>query len=48
MATNGTARRILIVEDEMVVAMYLDEMLSGLGHEVVGLATGIAKALMLA
>lgn len=38
-------RRILIVEDEMVVAMLLEDMLEELGCEVVATATRPAEAL---
>src|SRR5262245_2929232 len=38
-------RRILVVEDEMVVAMMLEDMLADLGCEVVGVANRVAKAL---
>ncbi len=42
------ARRILIVEDEMLVAMNLEDMLQELGHEVVAVAARIPQALTLA
>jgi CheY-like chemotaxis protein len=40
--------RILIVEDEMLVAMNIEDMLLDLGHEVAGLASRLAPALALA
>lgn len=40
--------RILIVEDEMLVAMNIEDMLTELGHEVVGIASRIEPALALA
>jgi CheY-like chemotaxis protein len=40
--------RILIVEDEMLVAMNIEDMLLELGHEVAGIATRIEPALALA
>jgi CheY-like chemotaxis protein len=40
--------RILIVEDEMLVAMNIEDMLLELGHEVAGLASRLAPALALA
>jgi CheY-like chemotaxis protein len=40
--------RILIVEDEMLVAMNIEDMLLGLGHEVAGIAGRLAPALALA
>jgi DNA-binding response OmpR family regulator len=42
------ARRILIVEDEMMIAMMLEDMLADLGHEVVGVAQSLSAALNLA
>ena len=40
--------RILIVEDEMLVAMNIEDMLLDLGHEVAGLAGRLEPALALA
>ncbi len=40
--------RILVVEDEMVVAMLLEDMLADLGCEVVGPASRVEEALRLA
>lgn len=40
--------RILIVEDEMLVAMNIEDMLLDLGHEVAGLASRLEPALQLA
>ena len=40
--------RILIVEDEMLVAMNIEDMLLELGHEVAGLASRLTPALALA
>jgi len=40
--------RVLIVEDEGILAMNLVEMVEGMGHEVVGVADSGAKALKLA
>jgi CheY-like chemotaxis protein len=42
------ALRILIVEDEMLVAMNIEDMLLELGHEVAGLASRLSGALSLA
>ena len=42
------ARRVLIVEDEFLVAMMLEEVVRGAGHEVVGPALDIASARSLA
>src|SRR5271155_4019332 len=41
-------RRILVVEDEMMIAMLVDDMLSELGCSVVGPAHGLDAALDLA
>lgn len=46
--TGQTAKRVLIVEDEVLIAMDLEDMLNDLGHEVVGQATRIDKAMELA
>jgi CheY-like chemotaxis protein len=40
--------RVLVVEDEMLVAMNIEDMLLDLGHEVAGLASRLAPALALA
>ena len=40
--------RVLIVEDEMLVAMNIEDMLLDLGHEVAGLASRLGAALALA
>lgn len=40
--------RILVVEDEMLVAMNVEDMLLDLGHEVAGLASRLSGALSLA
>jgi DNA-binding response OmpR family regulator len=42
------ARRVLIVEDEMLLAMNLEDMLVELGHNVIAVATRITQALTLA
>lgn len=39
--------RILIVEDEMLVAMNIEDMLLDLGHEVAGIASRLGPALSL-
>lgn len=46
--TGQTARRVLIVEDEVLLAMHLEDLLLELGHEIVGKATRIDEALELA
>ena len=40
--------RILVIEDEMLVAMNIEDMLLALGHEVAGLASRLGPALALA
>jgi two-component system, response regulator PdtaR len=42
------ARRILVVEDEGLVALEIETFLMGAGHDVVGVAAGRAVALALA
>ncbi|MFN3525585.1 MAG: response regulator [Paracoccus sp. (in: a-proteobacteria)] len=46
--THQPARRILIVEDEPLLALHLEDMLSELGHTVVGQAGRIPAGLQLA
>lgn len=41
-------KRVLVVEDEMLVAMMVEDMLAELGHEVVGPAMRLEAALSLA
>lgn len=43
-----TRRRALVVEDEMLVAMLLEEMLVELGFELAALSTHLEEALQLA
>lgn len=38
-------KRILVVEDEVLLAMHLEDLLIAMGHEVVGPATRIPEAL---
>ena len=46
--TGQTAKRILIVEDDVLLALHLEDMLTALGHEVIGQATRIGMAMELA
>jgi len=46
--TPAHPRRVLIVEDEMMVAMLVEDMVHDLGHEVVGPAMTLEVALQLA
>ncbi len=48
MAGSAQVRRALIVEDEVMVAMYVEDLLTELGYEVAGLAMGLDQALPLA
>ena len=45
MTAQDTKRRILVVEDEMLIAMLLEDMLADLGHEVVGVMPRVNEAL---
>ena len=45
---SGDPKRILVVEDEPIVAIALQDMLADLGYEVVGPALRLAGALALA
>lgn len=47
MPTKAGRRRVLIVEDEGMVAMLLEGMLSDLGHHVVGVAGRVDRAAQL-
>ncbi|MGF7161898.1 DNA-binding response OmpR family regulator [Rhodoligotrophos appendicifer] len=46
--TGQTPKRVMIVEDEVLLAMHLEDLLTALGHEVVGQATRIDMAVELA
>ena len=48
MSTKLDKARVLIVEDEIMLAMNLQDMLTDLGYQVVGIATRMEKALALA
>ncbi len=48
MAGSAEVRRALIVEDEVMVAMYVEDLLTELGYEVAALATSLDQALPLA
>jgi CheY-like chemotaxis protein len=41
----STSARILVVEDEFLIRMLLEEMLTDLGHSVAGVAGSLADAL---
>lgn len=46
--TQQRARRVLIVEDEFLIALYLEDMLTGMGHQVVAATGHLDKAIELA
>jgi DNA-binding response OmpR family regulator len=46
--TGQTAKRVLIVEDDVLLALHLEDQLTALGHEVIGQATRIDLAIELA
>jgi DNA-binding response OmpR family regulator len=48
MGRNAQVRRALVVEDEVMIAMYVEDLLMELGYEVAGIATGFDQALPLA
>jgi CheY-like chemotaxis protein len=48
MSSAVTGKRILVVEDEMMIRMLLEGMLDDLGHTVAGEAGGIDEAMALA
>ena len=39
------ARRVLVVEDEAIVAIFLEELLTELGHEVAGVVSRLDEAM---
>jgi len=43
----GEARRVLIVEDEFLIAMLLEDLLSRMGHRVVACVAGVDEAIEL-
>jgi CheY-like chemotaxis protein len=47
-SSMGRRARVLIVEDELIIAWELGEMLAELGYEVCGMAADTAEALRLA
>jgi CheY-like chemotaxis protein len=46
--TGRAGKRVLIVEDEVLVAMHLEDLLTAMGHSIVGPATRLAEAMALA
>jgi CheY-like chemotaxis protein len=47
-ASPQTGRRILVVEDEFLIRMLLEDMLTDLGYEIVGVAGRVDEAAELA
>jgi CheY-like chemotaxis protein len=45
---SAQKRRVLVIEDEGLVAMFIEDILSDLGHEVVAVASRIHDALNIA
>jgi DNA-binding response OmpR family regulator len=45
--TEMTPLRVLVVEDEVMIAFYIEDCLIRFGHQVVGLASRVDKALSL-
>ena len=45
---DRSRRRVLVVEDDSLVAMLIEDIVADLGHEVVGSATRLEEALALA
>ncbi|MDP2375869.1 response regulator [Reyranella sp.] len=48
MPDASTGRRVLVVEDEVIVGMLVEDMLQELGYEVVALSTHLDQAIELA
>jgi CheY-like chemotaxis protein len=44
-APEANVRRVLVVEDEMLIGMLLEDMLTDLGHQVVGIVSRVNDAL---
>ncbi len=48
MTERGQRRRVLVIEDEVIVGMLLEDMLDELGCEVAAISTHIEEAMQLA
>jgi two-component SAPR family response regulator len=46
--TKPKAKRVLIVEDEVLVAMHLEDLLTEMGHQVIGSCGRLNEAMALA
>ena len=42
---SNAAKRVLVVEDEMLIGMLLEDMLTDIGHEVVAVVPRLKDAL---
>jgi CheY-like chemotaxis protein len=47
-ASPSPITRVLVVEDEVIVAMLVEDVLSELGYQVIGIATNLNQALAFA
>ena len=45
--TEERPLRILVVEDEMIIAFFIEDCLAALGHEIVGPASRVGRAMRL-
>jgi CheY-like chemotaxis protein len=45
---SNAAKRVLVVEDEMLIGMLLEDMLADIGHEVVAVVSRLKDALVAA
>jgi CheY-like chemotaxis protein len=45
MMSDGAGMRVLIVEDEIVVALFLEDMLAEYGYEIAGVASRLDEAM---
>lgn len=45
---NQTGKRVLIVEDEALVAMHLEDILTAMGYDIAGTASRVEQAVKLA
>jgi DNA-binding response OmpR family regulator len=48
MDRNQKLRRVFVVEDEVMIAMHIEDLLTELGHEVTEMATSLNQALPIA
>lgn len=48
LVANQTGKRVLIVEDEALVAMHLEDILTAMGYDIAGTASRVEQAVKLA